>query len=278
MRLHADSYFHIGRSHYTAGRPCQDFAIARADDQSACAVVSDGCSTGGNTDVGARIIALATLRALRSNPEWLHVHQSEAIESAKTTLGLDRSDLLATCVWMHATEHILSAHVQGDGVIALKYKTGRLKAWRYEWTGNAPWYPIYTDSDYRPYIDSIHNGVEYAAQLQITEVWLPPQAHVSATTVSESLRSSLIPDDRPDVVENAFDLDFAAVFTDGVTQIEGVDWKTAVSNLLAFKTTTGEFAKRRMIREIHDAEKIGKGPLDDIAYAVIAFDRSGDLP
>ncbi len=219
MRLHADSYFHIGRSHYTAGKPCQDFAIARADEKSAYAIVSD------------------------------------------------------------ATEHILAAHVQGDGVVALKYRTGLLKMWRYEWASNAPWYPIYTNQDSAQYIDSIHNGDASAAQSRITEVWSPSHGLPETTTI-QSLSNVLVSaiGGRPELSENAYDLDFAAVFTDGVTQIENVPWTDAVANLLAFKTTTGEFAKRRMIREIHDAEKIGKGPLDDIAYAVIAFDRSGETP
>ncbi len=33
-----------------------------------------------------------------------------------------------------------------------------------------------------------------------------------------------------------------------------------------------------MSQALDYAEKIGKGPLDDIAYAVIAFDRSGETP
>ena len=69
-----------------------------------------------------------------------------------------------------------------------------------------------------------------------------------------------------DVLETT---DCIAVFSDGVTQIEGLDWKDAVVELLAFKTTEGEFAKRRMIRFIRDAQKDSKGPLDDIAYAVV---------
>ena len=76
--------------------------------------------------------------------------------------------------------------------------------------------------------------------------------------------------------EELGDLEFLAVFSDGVTQIDGLDWKDAVVQLLAFKTTEGEFAKRRMIRLIKDAQAKGKGPVDDIAYAVVRIIQEED--
>jgi hypothetical protein len=42
-----------------------------------------------------------------------------------------------------------------------------------------------------------------------------------------------------------------------------------VLDLLGFNSTTGEFAKRRLNQFVKQAQKIGKGPMDDIAYAVI---------
>ena len=65
IKLHTDHYFHIGDTHLTAGKPCQDYAISSVDNNAAFAVVSDGCSTGGDTDIGSRIIALSTITALR---------------------------------------------------------------------------------------------------------------------------------------------------------------------------------------------------------------------
>jgi hypothetical protein len=69
--------------------------------------------------------------------------------------------------------------------------------------------------------------------------------------------------------EELAEIEYIAVFSDGVTQIENLGWQKAVSQLLAFKTTAGEFATRRLIRAVKDAEQLGKGPIDDIAYAVI---------
>ncbi len=51
----------------------------------------------------------------------------------------------------------------------------------------------------------------------------------------------------------------------------------AVSSLLAFKNTTGEFAKRRMIRGIKDFHQVGRGPIDDISFAVVRIEQVIDL-
>jgi serine/threonine protein phosphatase PrpC len=69
------------------------------------------------------------------------------------------------------------------------------------------------------------------------------------------------------------EIEFIALFSDGVTQVDGVDWEDAVVELLSYKGTAGEFVKRRMIRAIKDWQKIGKGPTDDIACAVIGIEH-----
>jgi hypothetical protein len=44
--------------------PCQDYALSGVTRHLAYAVVADGCSSGGKTDIGARVLALATAIAL----------------------------------------------------------------------------------------------------------------------------------------------------------------------------------------------------------------------
>jgi hypothetical protein len=52
-------------------------------------------------------------------------------------------------------------------------------------------------------------------------------------------------------------------------QIPGMRWTVVVRDLLAFKSTEGEFAKRRMTRFIRDLSKDKRAPIDDISYAVV---------
>lgn len=279
MRLHTDHYFQIGHSHYIAGKPCQDFAISRTaiDGDHAFAVVSDGCSTGGNTDVGARILALATLTGLSvwgGSPAGLRNLQINKADNSQTLLGLHDRDMLATCVWAYANPEHLVMRVQGDGVLALKHKGGAITASLFEWNGNAPWYPAYRITDRAQYIERVHAGDASSAHLKITTAIWPGETWSSEVSTMP-LDIYIGADASVGMRVPVADLEFAAVFTDGVTQIENLDWKDAVASLLSFKTTQGEFAKRRMIRELQVRAKNGCRALDDIAYAVIAFGQDG---
>ncbi|MBR1034034.1 hypothetical protein, partial [Bradyrhizobium liaoningense] len=64
-----------------------------------------------------------------------------------------------------------------------------------------------------------------------------------------------------------------AVFSDGVTQVDGMDWRDVVTALMSFKSTGGAFVKRRMLRFLKDCQAHGKGPIDDIAMACIHIDH-----
>ena len=68
QRFYVDDYFHIGQMHLGSGKPCQDYSFSGIIDEGAFAIVSDGCSTGRHTDVGARIIVLSTVNAIQ---RWL---------------------------------------------------------------------------------------------------------------------------------------------------------------------------------------------------------------
>jgi hypothetical protein len=65
-----------------------------------------------------------------------------------------------------------------------------------------------------------------------------------------------------------------AVFSDGVTQVDGMDWRDVVAELMAFKSSRGGF------REAADEplpeglpRSTAKGPIDDISMACIHIDH-----
>ncbi|MFM8332536.1 MAG: hypothetical protein ACKN9T_12675, partial [Candidatus Methylumidiphilus sp.] len=159
-------------------------------------------------------------------------------------------------------------HLQGDGVVTMQYRGGRVDLARYEWRHNAPLSLAYALDDYAGFKAAHHDGPTNPLS---AEYWhyqpsdgLQPQAG-KCFSIDDGILG--ISTDIPP--ESLSDLEYVAVFTDGVSQIDGLDWKQAVLELLAFKTTAGEFAKRRLNRMVKDAQKTGKGPMDDIAYAVI---------
>lgn len=273
-----DAHFHIGQAHLTGGMVCQDYALSGICGTAAYAVVSDGCSTGGNTDVGARILALATAKAIceywhtrqliscETTPLEIGVHQQVILSGARDMLGLVQSDMLATCLFACVCPGGGLVHVKGDGVVAHTLTNGSLRMIRFEWANNAPLYPAYGSDHYAEFV-RFHGGDLTATKLT-KEVWEYDADGAFTKIGSEDIslgagiRGVTIP------VETS-QLDCVAVFSDGVTQVDGMDWKDVVVDLLAFKMKAGRFAARRMARVIKEVEKIGKGPLDDIAYAVV---------
>lgn len=266
MRLHADSYFTIGSAHITAGKPAQDYAMERVDGDSAVAVVSDGCSTGGRTDVGARIVALATIQATKLSPLNVVSHRDECLLQARHMLGLDNSDLLATCLYTAVNPDGAFYCLHGDGVVAVKYRSGRMHLKRFDWLDNTPFYPAYGEADRERFVE-VHGGDMHGHRLTGIDVILSPAQAQHVWNSTHALWIGM--NASAQRLLNFDDIEFIAVFSDGVTQIENVDWKDAVVELMSFKNTTGEFVKRRAMATLRKFREVGKGPVDDFSMAAI---------
>ena len=300
IQFESDHYFCTGHDHLTAGRPCQDYAFSGVSGQVAVAVVSDGCSTGGETDVGARIVARSTTsvilksRLVIEQPDWhivpadFHTRQQVHFSTARETLGLRTNDLVATCLTVILTPYTGAVCVQGDGVVAVVYADGTMEVHRFDWKGKgvdgvevgAPLYPSYGQEGIAQFLQEFHSG-NVLAERPIHQVW-----HVSASgefhecepiihVFRDVMDGVVIPIDREQLV--CGDIRCVAVFSDGVTQVDGVDWKEAVSCLLAFKQMAGQFVTRRMMRQVKNWQKPGKGPLDDISCAAVHVNSIADL-
>lgn len=286
IKLHTDSYFHIGQTHLGAGKPCQDYATSGMHNDVAYAVVADGCSTGGATDVGSRVLALSTATAIEKHfailaevestlaTAVIGIEQRSVSKSVRSLLGLKLEDMLSTCAYACLSKDNGFMYMQGDGVFALKMKYGSIRMFRFEWEENMPFYPAYAEESIQAFVNA-HGGERHLACVKATVNTRDEQGKdfsgiQSNYTIEEGMKGLVV--EIPPSLLN--DLEFVAIFSDGVTQIDGVDWKDVVSDLMSFKNTKGAFAKRRMIRGIKDMQKVGKGPLDDISYAVIHIDQS----
>jgi len=281
IELFTDHYFHIGSAHLTSGKPCQDYAISDVYEKMAFGIVSDGCSTGRHTDVGSRILSLSTASAIRNNwmtkrlvdvfktPSELNLQQKLVMSGMQNALGLIEQDMLATCLYTYISAEGGIVHVQGDGVVAIKYRDGTIRMSNLEWSNNMPFYPAYRNSSLQQFIDA-HGGDLCKKKLR-EEAWMiVPDGEDFPYDLNEYSLSRGLGGVTFEINHKELEkIEFIAVFSDGVTQIDGLDWKDAVTNFLSFKNTTGAFAKRRMIRGIKDSQKNGKGPFDDISYAVV---------
>jgi hypothetical protein len=280
--MHADAHFVIGQAHVTGGKPCQDYAAAGDLSRGgAYAVISDGCSSGGRTDVGARIVTLATEYELKlalppaatinEITAAVSTRQRQTFQLSNPLFGLTNSDLLATCGYILVDRKRRFVHLQGDGIIAYRLPDGRLYCGQIEWVDNMPAYPAYQHDNFEQF--NAYHGSDLSASKATLVWWAEGREGWEAIaandlTLAEAERGTTI--HLPDGVTQV------ALFTDGVTQIQGLDWQQAVWELMTFKTTAGAFVKRRLGRFVRDAAKNGWSTLDDLAYAVIDLQPSPD--
>ena len=283
MRFTADHAFHIGSQHLRGGMPCQDYALSGADEHQTFAILSDGCSTGGRTDVGARVIVHTTAKAIHKSTDitnrrafWIGWECESYDLEAKLALNLRDEDLFATCAYIivRSDGGLALAHILGDGVIAAINAAGHLSMFRYDWDSNMPVYRAYKSDNYRRF-RAAHSEQPFAASRvyhgrpALSLPW-PTKRRLDDQTRRMSMEEGLC----------GFSMDYEtdnfhliAVFSDGVTQVDGMDWRDVVAELMNFKSTEGAFVKRRMNRFLKDCLAHGKGPVDDISMACIHIEH-----
>ena len=139
-RFHADAWYTTGDGHIVG----QDYAIAHdGPGPQAIAIVSDGCSSSPDTDVGARLLARA---ALATGSERHSPCGSAAIwraAAASEPLGLPAHALDATLLVAHAHDETIEISVRGDGVLAARRRDGTVEIWVVTHPQGAPYYPSY---------------------------------------------------------------------------------------------------------------------------------------
>jgi hypothetical protein len=308
-KFQPDHYFTIGSSHTRKGTSCQDHALSRLIEsgEGAIASISDGCSTGGETDVGSRIITLSTLRgldlclasALGVSEKTFCPAFAEQVAIARRSvimigqsIGVQRDDMLATSGYVVLTTEGGIAHITGDGVIGLRYKNGDIVYHRIEWVQNTPYYPIYLEEQNEPFIRA-HGGDLSAKRMTVQvfqipfntvspKVFLPEELiQTEEITLQDAMNGYTLYINKGDLER----LSEVVIFTDGVCQFRKVSGTEelipvadTVRSLMAFKSTEGEFIKRRAMRFLKDAHIAGHSPCDDLGIAGIAIREVEEEP
>lgn len=285
MKLHTDHHFVIGQTHLSAGKPCQDHAISGVSGVSsaAYAVLSDGCSSGGNTDIGARLITVSTVKALRLMGEPFQVFDQTADQitdvsrvlarSAANNLGLSQDDLLATqLVAVVDNEGKAFTHVQGDGAVAIVRQDGSALVSLYTWDLNMPWYPHYE----RGQFIQAHGGWDSPALCQTDFSFAPDGKLENMREISFTAKNGVNGITSYLDVTNRNKISLIVLLSDGISLIDKMPVTEVMRSLLGFKSLSGEFVKRRLNRFIKDCRTTGVGPLDDLSVAAIAIEHEPD--
>ncbi len=275
--IRTDWYYHIGEQHLRSGAPCQDYALAGTQDDMAYAIVSDGCSSGGRTDVGARIVALAAQRAL-GEESWrgyatvdaLHadaarLRQEFYMDTGRTLFGLEPHDMLATCIVALSTPRGGYVRVYGDGIVALVFADGAVRVHEYEWLNNMPFYLAYGSALVGEFV-SAHGGALDAAccaeRIYTSGDSMPAVVEHTLAAGLRGMHIALGP-------EELSTLACIALYSDGVGCVSGVPVQDVVREMLAFKTLAPGFVKRRVKRALTDYARGGHAPMDDVACAAL---------
>ena len=283
--VHADAHFRMGSAHLREGTPCQDYAGAgQTASGLPYAVVSDGCSSSGRTDLGARLLVLCADKALKSSDgpvdlRGLPVRVRDQAIQIGAMLDLGTADMDATLGVAVATPGGgAAALLMGDGV-AVARMAGCFDVRILDWAGNMPGYPCYaaTEGQRDLFIRQSREAAaaEGRACCSLTR-WLVGE---DATPAQVSRQDMDAADGLEGIVLEwtaADGVDSLSVATDGILQVRGVAWPAAVAALCGYKAArTGQFVHRRVGRALSAWARDGHGPVDDLGVASVAAAAEG---
>jgi len=289
--MNADSAFAIGTTHAV----CQDYAIARNGVTSVSEngetatlmpylILSDGCSSSADTDVGARLLVKAaeqTLLASRPAAAELPAMHTAAAHTAliwTTLTGLDPQAVDATLLTAHLFDDDLIVGCSGDGVIVIESWSDLVELHVISYSNGYPLYPSYQQQPER--LQALQQ-IGCAREIKNYRANGPGEKlHFEGTRISDALTEvfSL----------KVSDCKYAALISDGIHSFssrqqtetsksaEPIPIEEIVRELISFKNTRGAFVSRRLTKFLRECETRGCLQRDDLAIAALYLgDRNG---
>ena len=286
ITMFVDSFFKIGTTHPV----CEDYArtgqsgyfdFARGPKQEVYAIISDGCSSARDSDLGARLLTMAAeYYVYRSSLDAEGFGQSVIgkAQSFAGAMGLPIQALNATLMVAHVEHNNIVVRVFGDGVVASRTKGGQTNITQIEFSGGAPYYLQYEIvPDKQGYID------QFGGKYTLTQQTIGIEGTVEGYGQT---KMEVIP-----CIKFVYDLDkveFVAIMSDGAAQFTKpmnsgtvkkqklIDLSVVVKEFLNFKPTdnpnfTGTFVQRRCRRVFKDHPEWQN--TDDFSIAVIGKEK-----
>jgi len=293
--MNTDSYYETGSSHII----CEDYALAgQINEHISYAIVCDGCSSSPNTDVGARMVALAAVEfltgyyydkdsieeeggSLRFQPFLLRLKDAVvfSLQLIKDVLSLEDTCFDSTLLIALSDGKNSHVYMYGDGAYIAEMKNGDLSFVNVNFESNAPYYVSYF-MDEKRHQDYKHSFGENKIVKKLTTMksggdveessedakfyyeFLQLDNHHSLYTWCSSVLSC------PKRI---------SVVSDGITSYtksgEKVEPIEMAKKYFAYKNLKGEFVKRRMKRVKKDCEKEDLAHYDDISVATINIEK-----
>lgn len=262
--MNADHALITGSSHFSIASNCQDYASSGTDESESWAMVADGCSSAGRSDLGARAWILSAEDALRRNgTSILHSREEfdrEILTSIRRWSGLIKvSDLISTLCVVGGTKDEMSAHILGDGALVKKFEDGSIEIIEVSYSDNAPNYPIYQIDPL--YCDRWYE--QFSQNRTITTTKIFGNGLIDKVSMNDTRSTWKISPAAERVVA-------VGVLTDGIDSREGYSSHQTVVDLLDFKSMSGAFVQRKLgssYRRIWHKQR--SEPKDDLSIAMI---------
>ncbi len=263
-----DWYFTIAKQHIV----CEDYALTGWE-PIPYAIVCDGCSSSEHTDVGSRILAWSAKKALQSScsdsghpiPAY-HDFGSAVIKNARVSielLNLNSSCLDVTLLLAFYVQGCCYVYVYGDGYVVTIDTSGKRAYKKVAYDKNMPYYLTYwVDNSRRELYISV-NEDEHEV-MTLTE-YVDDRQGITRMNYDAPLVFTF--------PENEYRL--VALASDGASSLVSLEGNQKIpvqevlEKLVAYKTTKGEFVKRRTRRMLKNYSKRDISPTDDFSIATM---------
>lgn len=271
--MNTDSYFAQGAGHTI----CQDYATTRENERFVFAVVSDGCSSSPKSEIGASVLSQTFIQSYIESWQWAdnevggqHVVdtflkaglRNKLKEIARHT-GLPNEAFDATLVAAVADKEsgIVSIFIWGDGHVVLQLRDGTESILSAKYPTNAPYYFSY------------ELGNDQSRQKQYLKLFGDNRAQLSRNN-EESVLIAPFSKEMWDVGL----LSGVSVYSDGIETFSRVENEVSqpvplseILTSLKYKSTVGEFVKRRFTRFLKECRDKEVSHYDDVSCASINF-------
>lgn len=225
---------------------CQDYSFCSSDKTFPFAVLSDGCSSGGETHLASAIIA-----------------RENSVVRAKQTadsLGLKFQDMLATRIQIEKDKFLM----EGDGTVVVKCRNGMIEVINVKFSENAPDYPAYQ---------------MYGLEKEYLKEFKGQEKLVTTTLIGPDCNDWTnydYPEYFHPTNQWVEDPEFIMAFSDGIESfIKDGDMEQRypyidfVKRMLQFKNYNPGFFKRRFNRLKEELKKDGYEPFDDVSGIMV---------
>jgi serine/threonine protein phosphatase PrpC len=245
-------------------------------------IVSDGCSSSQNSDMGSRLLSWITKKQFPAAliyqylPEDPYLFGRKIIENAieqADKLGVNRSALDATLLFAYIENGLMNIFCFGDGVIIFKIDRGRDFFIHLSYAENAPYYL------------TVHQNEQILAEWQ--QVYPNNALSIKRYDLMDRKQSVIDTAQDGSALQNYYrvtvpttpDLEMVMLSSDGITSFcnpsDGsmIPLDEVVNEMLDVKVKNGAYIQRRMRKMIAKYASQGVHNMDDVSVAAVIFNE-----